>query len=132
MRKKHLILTICTILCFMIIFTSCRKAKENIVMNQNSTAELTKETAKESSYYELLSPSNEVRNVSSKTVKEIKSNMTYEEIIKKLGMTKDIGSGLFLAQYVVDNKLNLIISFGNFNDKCSLDGDQLLKAAKSL
>lgn len=101
-------------------------------MNQNSTAELTKETAKESSYYELLSPSNEVRNVSSKTVKEIKSNMTYEEIIKKLGMTKDIGSGLFLAQYVVDNKLNLIISFGNFNDKCSLDGDQLLKAAKSL
>jgi hypothetical protein len=45
-------------------------------------------------------------------------------------MTKDIESGLSVAQYIVDDKLRLIISFSNFNDKCLLDGDKLLKEAK--
>lgn len=100
-------------------------------MNQDNTTEITKKPSTESSYYELLSSHNKIRNIPSKTLKEIKSNMAYEEIIKKLGMTKDIGSGLFVAEYIVDDKLILSISFGNLNDKCLLDGNELLKEAKS-
>jgi hypothetical protein len=56
--------------------------------------------------------------------------MTYEEIIKVLGPTKDIGSGVFVAQYIVDEKLSLTISFINISDKCALSGEELLKRTK--
>jgi hypothetical protein len=58
--------------------------------------------------------------------------MPYIEIIKKLGSTKDVGSGLFVALYIVDEKVSLTISFANINDKCTLNGDQLLEKAKNI
>ncbi|MBZ9635154.1 hypothetical protein [Clostridium sp. FP1] len=131
MKNRHSLFIISIILCFLVVFTSYIKSKGSIVMNQDNTTEITKKPSTESSYYELLSSHNKIRNIPSKTLKEIKSNMAYEEIIKKLGMTKDIGSGLFVAEYIVDDKLILSISFGNLNDKCLLDGDELLKEAKS-
>lgn len=73
----------------------------------------------------LISPSNVIRNVTSKEVKNIKKGMTYKEIITKLGSTKQDGYGTICATYLVDNKDLLSICFGNINDSCDKSGEEL-------
>jgi hypothetical protein len=98
-------------------------------INTSNNSQILKE---DSSELGLLSPNNEIKSISKENVLEMKQGMPYIEIIKKLGSTKDVGSGLFVAQYIVDEKVSLTISFANINDKCTLNGEQLLEKAKSI
>lgn len=65
--------------------------------------------------------------VTSAEVKSITSGMSYREIIQLLGPTKDIGSGLHVLQYVVDDNNLLYINFADENDICEKSGDDFLK-----
>lgn len=81
---------------------------------------------------EFCSPNNDIGKVTSNSVSEIEKDMTYKEIIMKLGKTKDIGSGLYIAQYVIDDNKILSISFANIMDVCPLTGEELLKEAEDI
>lgn len=78
----------------------------------------------------LISPYNDIGKVTSDIIMKIEKGMTYHDIIEKLGKTNDIGSGLYLAQYIVDDKLILTISFGNLQDICDLTGQELLEKSE--
>ncbi|MEG0772817.1 hypothetical protein [Clostridium sp.] len=65
--------------------------------------------------------------VTSSEVKSITPGITYKEIIQLLGPTKDIGSGLHVLQYVVDDNKLLYINFADENDICEKSGDDFLK-----
>jgi hypothetical protein len=73
----------------------------------------------------LVSPNNDIRNITSQQLKKIKKGMTYKEIIIELGSTKQDGFGIYIATYFVDNKYSLSISFGDINDKCDKSGEEL-------
>ncbi|MHB1484251.1 MAG: hypothetical protein ACYCYI_06260 [Saccharofermentanales bacterium] len=57
----------------------------------------------------------------------IKAGMTFSEIIKSLGPTKDIGSGLHVLQYAVDGDKIFYLSFPDENTKCTLSGEEYVK-----
>lgn len=73
----------------------------------------------------LINPNNSIQNVTLQEVKNIEKGMTYKDIIIKLGATKDEGSGVYSATYLVDNKDLLYISFANINDICDKSGEEL-------
>ena len=60
-------------------------------------------------------------------IKEIDVSMSYKEIIKILGDTKYIGSGLHVLQYAVDGDRILYLSFADENDICNMSGDKILE-----
>lgn len=66
--------------------------------------------------------------ISSDGVRMIKSGMSYREITEILGSTKDIGSGMYVLQYVVDGDKILYLSFGSIDDICTMSGDELLES----
>lgn len=127
MKKSKFLVGLCFVLCVMIFFVSYTKTRSNI--NASNNIQILKEASSE---IQLLSPNNEIKSISKKNILEIKQGMPYIEIIKKLGSTKDVGSGLFVALYIVDEKASLTISFANINDKCTLNGDQILERAKNV
>lgn len=57
----------------------------------------------------------------------IKAGMTFGEIIKSLGSTKDIGSGLHVLQYAVDGDKIFYLSFPDESTKCTLSGAEYVK-----
>ena len=57
----------------------------------------------------------------------IKAGTSYKDIIKALGNTKDIGSGVHVLQYAVDGDKIFYLSFADLNDICSIPGAELLK-----
>lgn len=65
--------------------------------------------------------------ISSAQVRAIEAGMSYEEIVSILGSTKDIGSGLYVLQYVVDGDKVLNLSFANLLDTCPKSGEELLE-----
>lgn len=69
----------------------------------------------------------DIARVTSSNIREIKKGMTYEDIITKLGKTRDIGSGAYVMQYIVDDSMIFSIPFGNFKDICPLTGEELLE-----
>lgn len=69
--------------------------------------------------------------ITSEQIKNIKSGSTYKEIIRMLGDTKDVGSGLHVLQYAVDGDKVLYLSFADENDICNQSGDDLLKTLES-
>ncbi|MCX6084544.1 MAG: hypothetical protein NT102_06230 [Caldiserica bacterium] len=78
------------------------------------------------SFEELFSPYNPVGHVRTSDVESIRMGTTYREIITRLGATRDVGSGLHVAQYVVDEKLDLYLSFADPSDTCTQGGRGLL------
>jgi hypothetical protein len=79
-------------------------------------------------YYGLVSTG----KVTSNQVKSIAVGMTYKEIIKLLGPTKDVGSGLHVLQYVVDDNKLLYINFADENDISQKSGEDFLKTLVSV
>ncbi|MHB8070402.1 MAG: hypothetical protein ACYDHF_00420 [Candidatus Cryosericum sp.] len=69
---------------------------------------------------------NPVGYVTSDEVRSIKKGMTYAEIIQRLGPTRDIGSGLHVAHYIVDEKYSLYFSIVSPEAVCPKDGAELL------
>jgi hypothetical protein len=65
--------------------------------------------------------------ITSAQIRAIKAGTSYKNIIKLLGITKDIGSGVHVLQYAVDGDKILYLSFGDENDICSQSGDELIK-----
>lgn len=57
----------------------------------------------------------------------IKAGMTFGEIIKSLGPTKDIGSGLHVLQYAVDGDKIFYLSFADENTKTTQSGAEYVK-----
>jgi hypothetical protein len=84
------------------------------------------------SFEELLSPYNAVGRVRASDVESIPNRMTYRKMIARLGTTKDVGSGLCVAQYVVDDKENLYISFADPDEACAKSGTELLQGAQPI
>jgi len=82
------------------------------------------------SFEELFSPYNPVGHVRTSDVESIRMGTTYREIITRLGATRDVGSGLHIAQYVVDEKQTLYIGFADPNEVCPKSGAELLKGAQ--
>jgi len=80
------------------------------------------------SFEELFSPYNPVGHVRTSDVESIRMGTTYREIITRLGATRDVGSGLHVAQYVVDEKLDLYFSFADPSETCTQGGRGLLNA----
>ena len=77
---------------------------------------------------EKISADNEVSNISTSKLLKIKKDMTYDEIIDKLGKTKDIGTeSIKIAHYTVDNDKDLYLTFSDINEKCLFNGEELLK-----
>jgi hypothetical protein len=65
--------------------------------------------------------------ITSAQILAIKVGMTFDEIVKSLGPTKDVGSGLHVLQYAVDGDKIFYLSFADENDKCILSGAEYIK-----
>jgi hypothetical protein len=83
-------------------------------------------------FAELLSYDNAIAHIRASDVESIPTGLTYREIIAKLGKTRDTGSGLHIAQYVVDEKQNLYIGFADVNEVCTKSGSELLQNAQPI
>jgi hypothetical protein len=75
---------------------------------------------------------NPVGHVSTRDVESITKGMTYREIIERLGPTKDIGSGLHIAAYIVDDSKTLYLSFPSPDDTCPKSGNELLQSVQPI
>lgn len=81
---------------------------------------------------ELFSPYNPVGHVRTSDVESIRMGTTYREIITRLGATRDVGSGLHVAVYVVDDKENVYISFADPDEVCAKSGAELLQGTQPI
>jgi len=84
------------------------------------------------SFEELLSPYNDIGHVRARDVESITRGMTYRQIITRLGATHDMGSGLHIAVYVVDDKENLYFSVADPDLACTKSGTELLQSAQPI
>ena len=82
------------------------------------------------SFEELLSPYNAIGHVRARDVESIPKGTTYREIITRLGATRDLGSGLHVALYIVDDKENLYLSIVDPDLACTKSGTELLQSAQ--
>lgn len=65
--------------------------------------------------------------ITSTQIKSIKAGTSFKDIVKLLGNTKDVGSGLHVLQYAVDGDKIFYLSFADDNEFCDKSGDELLK-----
>jgi len=65
--------------------------------------------------------------ITTEQILDIKVGMTFAEIIKSLGSTKDVGSGLHVLQYAVDGDKIFFLSFSDENTKNTLSGAEYVK-----
>lgn len=70
----------------------------------------------------LLDYNNPVNSVTKEKILQLDTGLTYEEILKKLGPTKDIGSGLHVAVYLVDEGGTFYLSFSDYDKIVEMDG----------
>jgi hypothetical protein len=84
------------------------------------------------SFEELLSYDNAIAHVRRSDVESIQAGTTYRKILTRLGATRDTGSGLHIAQYVVDEKQNLYIGFADPDEACAKSGMELLQSAQPI
>lgn len=75
---------------------------------------------------------NPVGYVTSDEVRSIRKGMTYADIITRLGPSRDVGSGLHVAHYIVDETKSLYLSFAGFEDTCSKNGAELLQGLEPI
>ncbi len=71
---------------------------------------------------------NPVGYVTTRDIDSITKGMTYADIITRLGPTHDVGSGLHVAHYIVDETKSLYLSFGSLEDVCPKGGAELLQS----
>lgn len=65
--------------------------------------------------------------ITSAQLRGIKAGLSYKEIVKSLGVTKDIGKDKHILQYAVDGDKVFYLSFADENDICAQSGENLLK-----
>lgn len=69
-----------------------------------------------------------IASVSSEKITQINSGMNYYDIIDLLGQSKNIGSGLVILPYVVDNEYSLLLTFIKpLSEPAGFVGEELLK-----
>ncbi|SDM93505.1 hypothetical protein [Acetanaerobacterium elongatum] len=68
--------------------------------------------------------------VTSEQIRKLTPTMTYKEVISSLGVTQDIGSGIYILVYEVDGKYLVNIPFASQDAQLGVTGDKLLKALK--
>ena len=78
----------------------------------------------------LINASNDIGRVKKASVKEIKKGMTFEEIINKLGKTRDVGSGLHVAVFALEDGAPIYFSYGDIKEINKLSGDQIIQNAE--
>jgi hypothetical protein len=83
-------------------------------------------------FEELLSYDNPIAHVRTSDVEGIQAGTTYREILTRLGATRDIGSGLHVGVYVVDDKENVYISFVDPDEVYTKGGTELLQSAQRI
>jgi hypothetical protein len=83
-------------------------------------------------FEELLSYDNAIAHVRASAVESLPKGMTYREIITRLGATRDVGSGLHVAVYVVDDKENLYFSLVDPDEVCAKSGTELLQGVQPI
>jgi hypothetical protein len=83
-------------------------------------------------FEELLSYDSAIAHVRASDVESLPKGMTYREIITRLGATRDVGSGLHVAVYVVDDKENLYFSLVDPDEVCAKSGTELLQGAQPI
>lgn len=66
--------------------------------------------------------------VTSEQIRELTPYMTYNDVINALGETQDIGSGLYILVYEVDNKYFINIPFSGDDAQLGVTGENLLEA----
>ena len=74
---------------------------------------------------------NPIRYITSGDVRGITKGMTYGAIVTRLGPTRDVGSGLHVALYIVDRAKSLYLSFAGLEQICSRDGAELLQSLEA-
>ena len=70
----------------------------------------------------------EPTQVTSEQIRELTPTMTREEVLSVLGDTQDIGSGIYIYVYQVDQQYLLRIPFANDEAQLGVTGEDLLKA----
>ncbi|MCX6097072.1 MAG: DUF3221 domain-containing protein [Caldiserica bacterium] len=83
-------------------------------------------------FEELLSYDNAIAHVRASDVESLSKGMSYREIVTRLGATRDVGSGLHVAVYVVDDKENLYLSLVDPDEVCAESGTELLQGAQPI
>ncbi len=71
-------------------------------------------------------------NITSEQVKSLKPTMTYTEVKNLLGNTQDLGSGIYILNYTVDNEYTLSIPFTSMDSQLGVYGEDLLKALQPI
>ena len=66
--------------------------------------------------------------VTSEQIRELTPAMTREEVLSFLGVTQDVGSGIYVYVYEVDGEYLLRIPFAGDNAKLGVTGEDLLKS----
>jgi hypothetical protein len=120
MRSKiSIIITVLLIASTFIGLTGCIKGgADEVALRQKYETE------------NLINASNDIGKVKKATVKEIKKGATFEEIIKLLGKTRDVGSGLHVAVYALEDGAPIYFSYGDIKDTNKLSGAQIILNAR--
>lgn len=74
----------------------------------------------------------EPASVTSEQILELTPAMTPQDVIDLLGDTQDVGSGLFILCYRVDNDSILYIPFAGLDAQLGVYGEDLLKALQPI
>lgn len=83
-------------------------------------------------YTEHLNSKNNVRSITSKQLSEVKKDMTFFDIIVKLGRTKNVSSvsGVNIAKYIVDGSKEMYFIFSEPTSLYKFDPMEVLKSQK--
>lgn len=71
-------------------------------------------------------------SVTSADIEKLQPNMTYKDVINMLGDTIDVGSGIYILNYKVDDKYILSIPFTSLESELGVYGKDLLKALQPI
>lgn len=74
----------------------------------------------------------EPADVTSEQILELTPTMTSQDVIDRLGATQDIGFGLLILRYRVDNEYMLDIPFAGLDAQLGVYGEDLLKALQPI
>lgn len=75
------------------------------------------------------SPEQNIATVTTQQLKRIKPDMTYQEVLNRLGSTRDIGSGRYIMIYGHFSGKELFLNFGSYEERIS---DETMKQIKNL
>lgn len=73
-----------------------------------------------------------VAGVTEAQVRSLTPDMTYREIVQRLGDTLDVGSGIYILKYRVDNAYMISIPLAGDDAQLGVAGEKLLEAKEPL